>query len=333
MDNQQRSRVAVIGAGHRGRAWAALALSRGWLVSLYDAESPLLQRASEDVGDRVRRLTDLGRADPLTAAGALSFLRVGRSLLNAVGDADWILEIMPLDLAARQRLLEQIEQVAPPKTIMVSLTRTMPASALCGRLRRPERFLCAYAMDPIELIPLVEIVPGPNTDPACTAQVQTWLEALDRKPVVLRKEVAGNATGRISAAVWRECIDLVLEGVVALEDVDRLVSLGPAIEWTIAGPYLSEVMNAGDGGANRFLSESIQAHEALWGKLARWQNLSSEDRQRLIRSIERAYGDKPAELREQRDRFMARLLQVMEQSDDGPSFPIGEEPDATGWDI
>src|SRR4029453_3323930 len=65
MADSDRPRVAVIGAGHRGRGWAALALSRGWPVSLYDLDSALLQRASADVAQRVARLTDLGRGDPL----------------------------------------------------------------------------------------------------------------------------------------------------------------------------------------------------------------------------------------------------------------------------
>jgi len=107
MADLSRPRVAVIGAGHRGRGWTALALSRGWPVSLYDPDSSLLQRASADVGQRVRRLTDQGRADPLAAAGALASLRVGRSLLHAVGDAELVLDALPLDLVGRQRLVEQ----------------------------------------------------------------------------------------------------------------------------------------------------------------------------------------------------------------------------------
>lgn len=313
MDDQDRPRVAVIGAGHRGRGWAALALSRGWPVALYDPESQLLQKAWTEVGDRIRRLTDLGRADPLVAAGAVDRLRIGRSLLHAVGDANWILDVMPLDLNAKQRLLEQVEQVKRPEALIVSFTGTMSTSQLCGRLRHAGKFLVGYSMDPVELIPLVELIPGPTTDPLTTAQVSSWLERLDRRTVVLRREVPGNATMRIAAAVWRECIALVLDGVMDLEDVDRLVSLGPAIAWSVGGPYLSQVMNAGAQGPGFFLNEILQTHEELWGKLASWRHLSTEDRQRLVKMVERAYDGEPAELREQRDKFIARMLQVMEE--------------------
>ncbi len=313
MDAGNPPRVAVIGAGHRGRGWAALALSRGWPVSLYDSESALLQRAGREVGDRVRRLTDLGRADPLEAAGAPASLVIGRSLLHAVGEAELVFDTMPADLPARQRLLEQIEQVAPREAIVVSLTGTMHASSLAARLRRPDRHLVASALDPVEIVQLVEIVPGPRTAKAVTRQVHEWFIALDRHPVVLQREVVGNASGRILAAIWRECIDLVLEGVVDLADVDRVVSRGPAAALAVAGPNLMQVMGAGAQGIEYFLGEALQAHEVVWSKLASWETLSGEDRHRLIRLIERTYHDEPAELRMQRDRFLARLLGALEE--------------------
>ena len=330
MADQNRPRVAVIGAGHRGRGWAALALSRGWSVSLYDLDSALLQRASSDVGERVRRLTDQGRADPLAAAGAGDSLRIGRSLLHAVGDAELVLDVMPLDAAGKQRLVEQIEQVARAAAITVSITGTMSSSALCARLRRPERHLVAHALDPVEMTPLVEIIPSPLTDASCIEQVRAWFEELDRKTVVLKREVPGNATGRILAAVWRECIDLVLEGVVDLADVDRLVSLGPAIEWAAAGPHLTQVMGAGARGTGVFLSEALQEYERIWSRLARWDSLSSEDRQRLIRLIERVYDEEPSDLRAERDRFLARLLRVIEpHTDIELAFDEESEPGAS----
>jgi 3-hydroxyacyl-CoA dehydrogenase len=336
-DERERPRVAVVGAGHRGRGWTALALSRGWPVALYDPESSLLQRASHDVGERVRRLTDAGRADPLAAAGALASLHVGRSLLDAVGQASLILDVMPLDLAGRQRMLEQVEQVARPSAITVSFSSTMHASALSSRLRRPERLLVAFALDPVDMSPLVELIPGPRTDQACTLTVQAWLARLGRETVVLQKEVPGNATGRILAAVWRECIDLVLDGVVNLADVDRLVSLGPAIEWAAAGPHLTQLMAAGAQGRSISLSQQLKKNEAVWGRLARWQSLSHEDHQRLIRLIEREYDQDPGELRAQRDRVLVRLLRAIDQSDAsepslegnaGPAFEeVAEPPD------
>ena len=228
MDDGNRPRVAVIGAGHRGRGWASLALSRGWPVSLYDSESSLLQKAGREVADRVRRLTDLGRADPLEAAGARASLVIGRSLLHAVGDAE---------PGARRDAGRSLHQATAAR-----------ADRAGGRARRDRREPDRHHAR--ELAGRAAPTPRPaprrlrarsggdraagrdRAGPAHRARRdppgEGLVHALDRQPVVLQREVVGNASGRILAAVWRECIDLVLEGVVDLADVDRLVSRGPA---------------------------------------------------------------------------------------------------------
>jgi hypothetical protein len=82
-------------------------------------------------------------------------------------------------------------------------------------------------------------------------------------------------------------------------------------------------MNAGARGPAFFLNEILQTHEELWGKLANWRHLSTEDRQRLVKMVERAYDGEPADLREQRDKFIARMLQIMEEH---------ENREVTLWD-
>ena len=88
-------------------------------------------------------------------------------------------------------------------------------------------------------------------------------------------------------------------------------------------------MGAGARGTGVFLSEALQEYERVWGNLARWDSLSSEDRQRLIRLIERAYDDEPGELRAERDRFLARLLRVIEPTDE-IDFTLEENPESPG---
>jgi len=206
--------VAILGAGEIGCGWAALAASRGWHVAIYDTDTNALQQAQENIADRAQTLVSMGHADHITAQEGISELRLGRSLLQAVTDADWIIEATPEDLVSKQRVLEQVEQVCRLKAVLASSTTGLMPSDLCGRLRRPDRMLVMHPLSPVELLPAIEIVPSPLTDSACVEDVRFWLTALGRVPVVLKKEIAGSVVGRISAAVWRECIHLVLEGVV-----------------------------------------------------------------------------------------------------------------------
>ncbi|HEU4763100.1 MAG TPA: 3-hydroxyacyl-CoA dehydrogenase NAD-binding domain-containing protein [Gemmatimonadales bacterium] len=322
MIDENNPRLAVIGVGEVGRGWAALAASHGWAVAVFDTDSAALHAAHDDIAGRVDRLADAGQADRDAADAGLAELRSGRSLLQAVADADWIIEAIPDDLAVKQRLLEQIEQVARLKAVLTSSSSRLHASELCGRLRRPERLLVAHPLMPVELIPAVEVVPGPRTDPACTDDVRYWLRRLGKVPVLVQKEVRGNVTGRLQAAVWRELVQLVLDGVVDVKDLDAAVSLGPGVTWAAAGPGLTHVIGAGDRPLAVTLGATLTGFEEWWPTLARWEQLGPEERLRLARALEKAYGARAADLREERAARLFRVLAAVEdavtrEEDDG----------------
>ncbi|MEO8139898.1 MAG: 3-hydroxyacyl-CoA dehydrogenase NAD-binding domain-containing protein, partial [Gemmatimonadota bacterium] len=95
MTRFETPRVTIVGAGEIGRGWAALAVAAGWPVTIYDADSEVLSPAAEAIGDRVVSLVRHKRAEAQVAEDALNLMRVGRSLLQAVEDADWIIEAVP----------------------------------------------------------------------------------------------------------------------------------------------------------------------------------------------------------------------------------------------
>jgi len=128
-------------------------------------------------------------------------------------------------------------------------------------------------------------VPGKFTDPHTTDRVRDWLRELGRIPITLKREVPGNVVGRIAGAVWRECIDLVLSGVVDVDDIDRAVSLGPGLGWAAAGPHLTYHLGAGEGGVTLFLEQLLQSFESWWGSLAQWTRLEPEQVRALVALI------------------------------------------------
>jgi 3-hydroxyacyl-CoA dehydrogenase len=313
MTRFETPRVAIVGAGEIGRGWAALAVAAGWPVAIYDADADLLAPAADAIGDRVVTLVRLKRAQAQVAEDALNLMRVGRSLLQAVEDADWIIEAVPEDLAVKLKVLSLTEQVARRAAILTSCASGFSATELCSRLDRPDRFLITHPQNPVELIPLVEVVPSPKTDPECIEDIRFWLGMLGRAPIVFKKEVPGNFAARMNAAVWRECIQLVVDGVIDVEDVDRAMSIGPALGWASAGPHLENHLAAGDWGVDVFLSQLLSTYESVWKSLAEWKTLDIEDRKRLIRMIDKAYSAHIPELREARDQRLVRLLEAMRE--------------------
>ena len=309
MTRFEQPRVAIIGAGEIGCGWAALAIGAGWPVAIYETDTTHLHRAVDEISRRVDTLVGLGRADRVVARETLAKLRTGRSLLNAVNDADWIIEALPEDLSAKQKLYDQLEPIARMAAIITSSTAGLRPSDLCARVRRPERFLVAHPMRPVEYLPVVEVVPGPATDSACIEDVRFWLSVLGRVPIVFKKEIQGNIIARIEAAVYRECIHLVLLGVLDVDDIDRAIALGPALAWAASGPQASEELRQGEAAAiDIFIPTYIKECEERWASLAQWQTLSAEEQKKLIRAVEKAYHGRLPELREVRDRRLSRFI-------------------------
>ena len=235
--------------------------------------------------------------------------RLGRSLLDAVTTADWIIDATPGDLLHRQRLLEQVERAARMAAVITCSAPGVSATELCARLRRPGRLLVAHALDPVEQVPAVEVVPGPLTDPSCLEDVRGWLRRLGRIPVVLRKEIPGNATGRLVAAVWRECIRLVLDGVLEVRDVDALISSGLAARWAAAGPFQTAYLEAGERQTAQ-LSAMLRALETRWEGDTGF-HLPPAEHQQLIRLIERAYDGEGDVLKGARDERLTELRRIV----------------------
>lgn len=305
-------KVAIVGVGTIGRGWAALSAANGWHTALYDTEVNTADRAVAEVARRARALVAVGRAQGETVEAGLQQVRLGRSLLQACGEADWIIESVNEDLSLKQRVFDNIDQVARPDAVISSSSSGLPITEIASRCRDQSRCIVAHSLNPPELIPLVEVVPGKFTAPATTETVRGWLRALGRIPITLKREVPGNAVGRISAAVWRECIDLVLSGVMDVDDIDRAVSLGPGLGWAAAGPHLTYHLGAGEGGVNVFLQQLLMSFETWWGSLAQWTKLEPEQVRALTSQIERAYGDKLETIREARDRRLAAILKGLE---------------------
>lgn len=306
--------VAVVGMGEVGRGWAALCVAAGWPVAIYDNEAHALREAPDEIAARARALVALDQASSHSVEDGLATLRMGRSLLQACGEATWVIEAVREDLLTKQKVFEGIEAVAGKARAVTSSSSACAAKDIAGRCLRQERCLVAHPLNPVELVPVVELAPSEFTDRALVEVLKAWLRALGRIPVTLNKQVPGNVANRIAAAVWREAIDLVLKGVIDVADLDRAVSLGPALGWAAGGPHLSYHLAAGTRGVEGFLQNLLHMFETTWADLADWSRLEPEQQHKLIHAIDRAYSDNLEKIRLARDRRLAAILRGLEQT-------------------
>ena len=304
--------VAIVGAGDIGRGWGALCVANGWPVTMYDSDSGALGQAMDEVAERAQHLVQLEHATVEGVEQGLGHLVQGRSLLHACQNAEWVIEAIHEDLIGKQKVFEGLESAALKARVVTSSSSTLHAADIAARCRRPDRVFVAHPINPPELVPLVELLGHTNSDGALLEILKGWLRALGRIPVTLKKPVRGNIANRIAAAVWRESIQLVLDGVIDVDDLDRAISLGPGLSLAAAGPHLGYHLAAGKRGLRGFLQTVSRDFESIWGDLANWSKLDPQQQSHLAGVIEKTYAENLDVIRKARDRRLAALLRVLD---------------------
>jgi ketoreductase RED1 len=264
---EQYRAVAVIGGGVIGASWTALVLARGMRVTVSDPRpdiEPVVRAGLRAVAPTLGEL-GLDVVALVEDTGALVF---ESDLAAAVADADVVLENVSERLELKQRVWAAVEVAAPGDALFASASSALTATAIGERMRRPERLVIGHPFNPPHLVPLVEVVPGARTDPAVVDRAIAFYRAMGKSPQLVKKEIPGFVANRLQAALFREAVHLVCEGVVTEQELDRIVTGSIGMRWAIAGPFETFHLGGGPGGLPAFLKhlgKSLQ--EVSWPSL------------------------------------------------------------------
>ncbi len=173
--------------------------------------------------------------------------------------------------AVKKEVYSKMDEVADQRIILSSSTSGLMMSEIQKAAKyHPERCIVSHPWNPSYLVPLVELSPGNLTSPETIKKTYELMEDIGKIPVVLKKEVPGFIANRLSAALWREALNLVDTGVASVEDVDKAIVNGPGLRWAIMGPYLTYHLGGGKGGIE-YLLKHIDVSKAKWLEtMAKW---------------------------------------------------------------
>jgi 3-hydroxybutyryl-CoA dehydrogenase len=147
-------------------------------------------------------------------------------LANAISGAEVVVEAVPENLSLKRRVFAGLEKLCRAEAILASNTSTFMPSKLAESLAHPQRFLVMHYWNPAHLMPLVEVVPHPRTEPTAVSRVTALLESCGKRPVLVRSEVPGFIGNRLAFALQREAMALVAKGVATPEDIDAVARAG-----------------------------------------------------------------------------------------------------------
>jgi carnitine 3-dehydrogenase len=243
------NRVAVIGTGLIGTSWAAHFLAQGLDVVASDPDPAAEDRTRRSITGFWPALASLGLAEG-ASPDRLAFTR---DWASAVDGADFVQENAPEVAETKQELMRGLDGVAADDVIIASSSSgLLPSFLQATAVRHPERILVGHPFNPPHLVPLVEVVGGERTSPAAVRRAADIYRSLNKRPIVLRKELAGHVANRLQAALWREAFSLVLRGVVSARDLDAAISEGPGLRWALLGPFANLYLAGGEGGLDGF---------------------------------------------------------------------------------
>jgi carnitine 3-dehydrogenase len=306
--------VGVVGVGLIGGSWAAYFLKAGLDVRAYDPDP--------DAEKRLRTVIDAAMAD-MARLGVPNASLPGRltfcsKLANAIKTSDFVQENGPENIDLKREVLCEIDTCAAPDVVIASSTSALLATDLQVNCAHPERVLVAHPFNPPHLLPLVEIVRGKQTSPNAQNVAFDFFTRIGKSPIRVKKEAVGHVANRMTAALWREAVHIVAEGIATVDDVDRAIRFGPGLRWAIDGPHMTYHLGGGSGGMPSYLDHLGAAQEARWENLGN-PTLSTEVKELLVDGIrDEAAGRSIATLRDRRDTLLIEFLRALRVADSGP---------------
>ncbi len=218
-------KLAVIGAGLMGSGIAQVSAQAGWDVVLRDVTDAALTRGTDGIKASYDRFVAKGKLDAADADAALGRITATTDL-EAVADADVIVEAVFENLDVKHEIFRSLDKVAKDGAVLASNTSAIPITKIAAVTGRPEAVVGTHFFSPVPMMQLCELVRGYKTSDATLAAARAFAESVGKTCIVVNRDVAGFVTTRLIAALVVEAAKLQESGVATAEDIDTACRLG-----------------------------------------------------------------------------------------------------------
>lgn len=247
--------VMVIGAGQMGSGIAQVNAMAGFQVYLHDLKDEFVERGLNTVKKNLQRQVDKGRMSEEEMNEIVGRITPSTDLQNA-SKVDIVIEAAVENMEVKAKLFADLDQIAPPHTILATNTSSLPITEIAAVTKRPEKVIGMHFMNPVPVMKLVEIIRGLATSDEVYKVIEDLSKKLDKVPVEVN-DFPGFVSNRILMPMINEAIYTVYEGVATPEAVDEVMKLGmnhPMGPLTLADfigldtcLYIMEILHEGFG--------------------------------------------------------------------------------------
>lgn len=297
--------VAILGGGTIGTSWATYFIAQGWHVTIVDPAS-----SQEQIWSAILRASPQLKAlnAPFSPnSDNLVWISQPDSTLNS---SHFVIECLPEKIELKRSVLSQIESHIQPNIVISSSTSSLLATDIQANCQYPGRIIVGHPFNPPHLLPLVEVVAGQQTSQVTIDKTMKLWRNVGKTPVLVKKEAVGHIANRLTAALFREAVHIVSEGIGTVADVDDVITNGPGLRWAFMGSFLTYHLAGGSGGIDHFLEHLGPAHEARWQTLGA-PRLSDELKAAISAGVYEMLEEQSiAELTQMRDDNLLALLKL-----------------------
>ena len=236
MVDDRIGKVAVFGTGQMGPGVAAISALAGCSVTLVGRSPEAAQRGQAAVDAALSFLAENKIISQRAAKAAHARLTVSDNA-GAAAPADLVVESIIEDLAIKQQFFCELEDLFGTDAIIASNTSALPITQIAAHMKHPQRAVTTHFWNPPHLMPLVDIIKGEKTSLETVERAYAFLKRCGKEPVIGRKDVPGQVGNRLFAAVNREAIYMVQEGICSAEDAEIAIKNGFGLRFPVYGPF------------------------------------------------------------------------------------------------
>jgi 3-hydroxyacyl-CoA dehydrogenase len=296
----------VVGTGVIGASWAAQYLARGLDIVATDPAPDAEANLRKYVDEAWEQLEEIG----LSAGASRDRLTFTKDMGQALAQADFVQENGPERPDFKMKLFADMDEATPVDSIIASSSSGITPSVMQSDCKHPERVIVGHPFNPPHIIPLVEVVGGTKTSPEAIQQAMRFYSSIGKKAIHLHKELPGHVANRLQAALYREILYLIEQGVLSVEDTDTAVSYGPGLRWGVMGQSLQWHLGGGAGGIDHFMEQLMDPLAAMMKTLGN-PEVTPELKQTIVEGVTReAAGRSVDELAREENEVIIGLLRL-----------------------
>lgn len=226
--------VTIVGAGTMGHSLAQVFSQEGYNVWLTDVRQEILDKAKKLIASNLLTLVEMGKMKESRVAPTLDRIQTTTIAEEACGNTDLIIEAISEDASAKKHLFHTLDRIAPPEAILASNTSYLDIFGFL-ETQRPDKVIITHWFAPPHIVPLVEIVRGPQTSQETVDRVKALIIKVGKKPLVISRFMPGFIANRLQSALTNEVLYLLDNGYATPDQIDEATKASFGLRMPILG--------------------------------------------------------------------------------------------------